>query len=69
MKKYWLLKVETRDGEFEYSEKATYCGNESELENYVQEYFAFPDSYQVVELNGYRQIPKEDYDVLHKYGI
>lgn len=67
--KYWLITSTTRDGEFEYSHKDTYYGKESDIENFIQKWRGFEDSYQIVELEGYGEIPEEDYKILKKYGI
>jgi hypothetical protein len=69
MKKYYIIQSDTRDGEYEYTNIDTFFGEESEIEQFVQDWRGFKGSYQIVKLRSYQEIPKKDYEILRKYSI
>lgn len=70
--KYYIVKADTRDGEYEYSNISTYISKKKatveEITEFCQEWFGFgEDSYQEVRLRSFNEITKEEYKVLKKY--
>jgi hypothetical protein len=77
MKRYYLVKAEIRDGEFEYLQRGTLVrdiplGKDitiKALEKFCQEWWGYEGSYQIVSYKGHQELPEKDYNVLLKYGI
>lgn len=77
MKRYYLIKATTKDGEFEYLQRSTMVrevplGKElpdKEAEDFCQEWFGFEDSHQIVTLDSVIEISKAEHEVFEKYGI
>jgi len=67
--KYYLIKSETRDGEFEYHNSDTYAGEEKDIPEFIQKWRGFDNSYQEVRVKSYQEIPKAHWDILRKYSI